>query len=272
LWLAGVLLAQPAGAAELYLSGQRGNSGGDGNGAVSTDFFDAKSDDVDSSPAYGGTFGLAFAIEEALPQTKSFEASSWIVRTELEFLTGRDYEFRTDGANTDNFFAEVDVWTLMPGVSLDIPLRTPVSWLFGRVPILEPMTLNAGAGLGVASVDLSVSDNASAGSESGLNFAWYAGLGLGYALTDTTTLTLGWRYTSLGETEADLVGIPGGGSYALDLSSHEIVSGVRIDFYSSPLVDMHPRNWRAPRVPLPDWKLPRWLGGAGKDASDGDEL
>jgi opacity protein-like surface antigen len=271
--LAGQLLVQPAGAAELYLSGELGNSGGNGTGSVSTDFFDAKSDDVDASPAYGGSIGLAFALDEALPAVKSFELPSWIVRTELEFLMGRDYELRTDGAGVNDFFlTEVDAWTLMPNVSLEVPVRSAVSWMFGRIPVLEPMSLYGNLGIGTARVDLDASDTNSSGSETTFNFAWQAGAGLSYALTDTTSFTLGWRYISLGTTEAELSGIQGGADYELELSSHEIVTGLRVNFYTAPLVDMHPRNWRAPRVPLPD--LPSWLGGgdADEEASDEDEL
>ena len=273
--LAGWLLVQPAGAAELYLSGGLGNSGGSGIGSVSTDFFDAESDDVDASPTYGGTVGLAFAMDEALPQIKSFELPSWIVRTELEFLMGRDYELRTNGAGVDDFFlSEVDAWTLMPNVSLEIPVRSAVSWLFGRIPVLEPMSLYGNAGIGAARVDLETSDTNSSGSETAFNFAWQAGAGLSYALTDTTSFSLGWRYLSLGTTEAELSGIQGGGTYKLDLSSHEIVTGLRVNFYTAPLADMHPRNWRRPHIPLPDLHLPGWLGGgdASEEASDEDEL
>ena len=49
-----------------------------------------------------------------------------------------------------------------------------------------------------ASVDLDTTDNVSAGKESSLNFAWQAGVGLDYQLTDTTTFSLGWRYVSMG--------------------------------------------------------------------------
>ena len=82
-------------------------------GSVSgeTDFFDIEGDDADSSPAYGGSLGLAFAIDEAVPHIKGFEMPSWILRTEIEFQMGRDYELRSDGAQADDFFSEVDAWT-----------------------------------------------------------------------------------------------------------------------------------------------------------------
>jgi hypothetical protein len=271
---AGLLLPAPVLGAELYLSGSLANSGGFGSATGETQFFDIDGDDVDSSPAYGGTFGLAFAMDEAVPTIRSFELPSWTVRTELEFLMGRDYELLSDGAtNSDDFISEVDVWTLLPTAWVDLPLRTPITWLFGRVPVLEPMSLYAGGGLGIASVDLETKDQqAFSGQEESLNFAWQAGVGLGYELTDTTTVSLGWRYLSMGQTETDLMIGPGvkGGEFELDLSSHEIVTGLRIDFYTAPLGDMHPRHWRAPRV-FRRFELPGWLGG-GEEASDEAEL
>ena len=96
--VAGLLLSDPAAAAELYLSGQLGNSAGLGESSGETEFFDIDGDDVDASPSYGGTLGLGFAMDEAVPSIKGFELPSWKVRGEFEFLTGRDYELRSDGA------------------------------------------------------------------------------------------------------------------------------------------------------------------------------
>ncbi len=274
LLLAGWLLAQPARAADVYLAGSLGNSAGDGSASTSTDFYDVSGDDVDASPVYGGAVGLGFTLEEALPQVVSFELPSWIVRIELEFLTGRDYELSTPAPGAgDHFLNEFDARTLMPNLSLAVPVREPVRWLFGRVPLLEPMSLVGNVGIGISSFDFTAADNTSSSEDSGLEFAWQAGLGLDYELTDTTSLLLGWRYVSLGEAGAGVKGVVGGGDYSLDVASHEIVAGVRVEFYSTPLADMHPRHWRAPRVPLADVRLPGWLGGSDdEEASDGDEL
>jgi opacity protein-like surface antigen len=271
--LAGWLLVQPAGAADLYFAGGIGNSAGGGDANASSDFYDVGSDDVDSSPAYGGSFGLAFAMDEAVPQLQTFELPSWTVRTELEFLMGRDYELSTAAVGAgDHFLSEIDAWTLIPNVTVEVPVRSAVSWLFGRIPILEPMNVYGNIGIGAAHVDLHASDNASSGSSSGLEFAWQGGAGITYTLTDTTTFQLGWRYLSLGNLETDLSGIQGGGKYEIDFSSQEVVTGLRVNFYTAPLVDMHPRHWRAPQV-----SLPSWLGGgdeedAKPESEDPDDL
>jgi hypothetical protein len=271
---AGLVLAARAGAADLFLSGSLGNSGGFGSSSGKTDFFDIDGDDSDASPSYGGTLGLAFAMDEAVPSIRSFELPSWTVRAELDFLTGRDYELRSDGATQqDDFFTEVDAWSVMPGVWLEVPMRTPVTWLFGRVPVLEPMSLYGGGGIGLSKINLSTRDQASKGDDESLHFAWQAGAGLSYELTDTTTFTLGWRYLSLGTSEADLMFGPGAkaGDFELELTSHEILTGLRIDFHTAPLADLHPRHWRAPRA-LTGWKLPGWLGGESGEGGDADPL
>ena len=272
---AGLLCAPPAGAADIYLSGGLGNSSGDGSASVDTDFYSASGDDVDSAPTYGGTIGLAFAMDEALPAIKTFELPSWIVRTELEYMMGRDYELKSDGAAANDFFlSEVDAWTVMPNFSVEVPLREPIQWLFGRIPVLEPMSVYGHVGLGIAQVNLAASDNNSDVDEDSLNFAWQGGAGINYTLTDTTSFVLGWRYVSLGTTEGSVKNLQGGGDFELELSSHELVTGLRINFYTAPLKDMHPRYWRMPRVPMPGW-LPSWLGGPSDEdegESDADDL
>ena len=214
-------------------------------------------------------------MDEALPAIKTFELPSWIVRTELEYMMGRDYEIKSDGAAANDFFlSEVDSWTVMPNFSVEVPLRDPIQWLFGRIPVLEPMSLYGNVGLGIAQVNLAASDNNSDVDEDSLNFAWQGGAGINYTLTDTTSFVLGWRYVSLGTTEGTVKNLQGGGDFELELASHEIVTGLRINFYTAPLKDMNPRYWRMPRVPMPGW-LPSWLGGPSDEdegESDADTL
>jgi hypothetical protein len=164
----------------------------------------------------------------------------------------------------------------MPNFSVEVPLRDPIQWLFGRIPVLEPMSVYGNVGLGIAQVNLVASDNNSDVDEDSLNFAWQGGAGINYTLTDTTSFVLGWRYVSLGTTEGSISeqSLQGGGDFDLELSSHEIVTGLRINFYTAPLKDMHPRYWRPPRVPVPGW-LPSWLGGPSDEdegESDADDL
>jgi hypothetical protein len=277
-FLAASCAAGPARAADIYLSGALGNSSTEGSAETDYELIGASSEDSDTSPAYGGTIGLAFPIDEAIPTIRQLEMPSWIVRTELEFMTGRDNELVTDavgGGADDKQFTEVDAWTLMPNLSLEVPIREPVRWAFGRVPVLELMSVYANLGIGATSIDLSTSDNLSSGEADELNFAWQAGAGITYQLTDTTSFVLGYRYLSLGTVETDLKFLPlrevKAGDFEVDLSGHEILAGLRINLYSAPLEDMNPRNWRMPRVSLPGW-MPSWLGGPDDDAGDGSGI
>jgi hypothetical protein len=274
-FVAGWLLAAPAFAADIFFSGNFSiytNATGEAGGE--TEFFGISGEDADTSPAIGGTLGLAFPIDEALPSIKEYEMPSWLVRTEIEYMGGRSYDFRTDGNNPDTFFNDVDAWTVMPTVALEIPIREPVRWAFGRVPVLELMSLTGTVGVGVSQVALDVTDNVSSGNSDDLEFSWQGGVGFSYQLTDITTFTVGWRYVSLGSAEADLKFGPQApaGDYELDLSSHEVNLGLRLNLYSAPLKDMHPRYWRMPRVPLPGW-WPSWMGGPDdEEESDADDL
>lgn len=260
------------------MSGALGNASTEGTADAEYDVgLAAGGEDTDTSPAFGGTLGLSFPIDEALPAIKEFEMPSWIVRTEMEFMTGRDNEIITDAVGAgDKQVSEVDAWTLMPNFTLEVPIREPVRWAFGRVPVLELMSIYANVGLGIATIDLDSSDNNTKAEADELTFAWQAGAGITYELTDTTTFMLGYRYVDLGEMEADLIFVPSdnvkAGDFSIDLTSHEIVTGLRIDFYHAPLKDMHPRYWRMPRPDMPGW-WPSWLGGpSDEDESDADDL
>jgi hypothetical protein len=264
---AGWLLVQPARAADIYFSGSIGNSVGQGEASTTTDFYTAGGEDSDVSPNYGGTIGLAFAIDEAFPTIKQYETPDWLViRTEFDFMYGRDYQIVTDAPGAgDHFLNEFNAWTLMPNFSVEAPVREPISWLFGRIPILEPMSIYGNIGLGIAMYDFTASDNNSSSEDDGLNFAWQGGAGFSYTLTDTTTFVLGYRYVSMGDVEADVEGIVNGGDYEFEMESHEVVAGLRINFYTAPLKDMNPRYWRGPR--MPGW-MPSWLGGPSDEPED----
>src|SRR6266850_6767073 len=81
----------------------------------------------------------------------------WEVRTEVEYLTGRDAEIATPSFNPlDTYRVDAQSWTLMGKLRLDVPLRTPVRAVLGRVPFLEPVSiyLGSGAGLGVSKLSV----------------------------------------------------------------------------------------------------------------------
>lgn len=235
--------APVAGAGELFVHGDLSISWGHGESGGSTEGlgFAPNGDDVDSSPVGGGAFGLAFPMNETLPPAWDVPLPDWEVRVELEGLYGRDYELVTEGGGaTGPFLTNGKTWSLMTNLWLDLPVYEPVSWLFGRLPLLEPMSLFVGSGIGLATTSVDVSNNALYGKETAYNFAWQAGAGLSYALTEQTSVSLGYRYVDLGELNLTLHdGINPRGNFELDLFAHELRAGLRVEFYSVPFPGAH---------------------------------
>ena len=198
--------------------------------------------DMDSSPAWGASFGIGFALDEAIRGETEFpgtdwrmSAPHWRVRFEFEGEGGRDYEFATDGPAV--YHSEYSAWTVMSNLWLDVPLYQPIEWAFGRVPILEPLAVYMGFGLGLTINDVSTSDGVSSGEENGVGFAWQAGAGLGYDLTERVTLGVGYRYVDLGSVDMELYNPIPFGNLSLDLSAHELATTVRVSFYNLPFWD-----------------------------------
>jgi opacity protein-like surface antigen len=264
--LALACLAHSAGAAELYLNGTFMQSLGRDNssGTIQVANIDVLGSDGDSSVAYGLALGFGFEFAEVLP--KRWDAWGSAFRIEGEFVYGREYEFvsHTRDANGDpvqhRFFDEAKTWTFMPAnLYIDVPLRRPMSKLFGRVPRLEPFDFSFGFGAGVSHVHVNAFDNYAHAVDSVYKFAFQANSALSYEVNERTKIQLGYRYLDLGATDARLIfdasnnGTPGeAGIIDLDLKAHEIVLAARWAFDQKPLSEM-------------DIPLPRWLGGDGGD-------
>jgi len=267
--LAACVLAPSVRAAEFYANGTfmqslgRDNSSGD----IEGDFKTVLGSDGDSSLAYGLGIGFGFDFDEVLPE----KWNSWgtAFRVESEFVYGREYEFLSNietgpaippgGVRTDeHFFDEVKAWTFMPvNLYIDVPLRRPMSKIFGRVPRLEPFSLSLGFGAGVSYVHINAFDNAAHAIDSVYKFAFQGNAALSYEINERTRLQFGYRYLDLGSTDADLVlnnTTTAAGEVDLDLLSHELVLAVRYGFHQKPLAEME--------FPWPD-SMPRWLGGEG---------
>lgn len=254
-------LASAAPAAELYLNGTfmqslgRDNSSGtiDTNPAITV-----LGSDGDSSLAYGLAVGFGFEFAEVLP--KKWDAWGTAFRIEGEFVYGREYEFvsNTEDPNgaalPHRFFDEVEVWTVMPiNLYIDVPLRKPMSKIFGRVPRLEPLDFSFGFGAGVSHVHVNAFDNIGNARDSVYKFSFQANAALSYEVNERTKIQFGYRYLDLGATDADLrfngTDIEAG-EVDIDLKAHEIVLAARWSFDQKPLSEME--------IPLP-----RWLGGDG---------
>jgi opacity protein-like surface antigen len=197
--------------------------------------------DDDSSPLISGAVGLDVPMDELLPREwlGDTRLPQWPVRFELEYAGLRDYQFKTDVGNED-FFTELKAHTLMANSWVDFPLTTlyrPVQYTFGlgRQPRvrswLEPASLYVGAGVGVGFLDMNGTSNVFSGDDKPIDFAWNVGIGLNYALTDSVSLSAGYRYVGLGKQKMDISGsvTPGpNDEFKLDPQVHEFRFAIRI--------------------------------------------
>jgi opacity protein-like surface antigen len=274
-------------AAEFYASGTFMQSLGRDNssGLIENNNVTVLGSDGDSSLGYGLAAGFGFDFDEVLP--KKWNSWGTAFRIESEFVYGREWEFVSNTLDPQgaplahHFFNEVKAWTFMPvNLYIDLPLRRPVSKIFGRVPMLEPVDLSFGFGAGLSHVHINAFDNIGEAVDGVYKFAFQGNVALSYEISERTKVQFGYRYLDLGATDADLVysavqGQPPAGVVDLDLKAHEFVLSARYAFHQKPLEDMHfplPR-WLTgdesrppPKAKKPgkkrDWfKLPRWLGG-----------
>ena len=248
-WIAAATVcgaAGPARAADLYVAGDLGISwfGGDGEGTITGIGTNTGSND-DATPVWGAGLGMVFPLNAALPMrmrlpgmAEEAQLPEWEVRTEVEYLAGRDAEIATPSFSAlDSYRVDAQAWTVMGKVRLDVPLRTPVRATLGRVPFLEPLSIYAGggAGMGFSKVNVNLSGVAT-GKDDRERFAWQALAGFGYELTERVKLSLGWRYLGLGESHTRLTDVTGTdqGRYSIDLEAHEFTASLGIRFWQLP--------------------------------------
>jgi opacity protein-like surface antigen len=249
----GLLLgAGAAAAAELYASGHVGFSSGTGDGSGNNDLVgeSGSGEDDDASPMYGGAFGIAVPLSQVVPAfdlpywpgrslringEESFRLPGWRTLIEAEAITGRDFEFSTPGHSTlTPYITDVRSTTFLGNVRLDVPIQAPLNLLFGRLPMLEPVTLYVGGGAGVGWNDISTSDTVNAGSDDSFKFAWQGGAGFGYAMSDTLHASFGYRYLDLGSAEIKFDQGPNEGKFDADIAAHEVTVSLRFHFYHIP--------------------------------------
>jgi len=229
----------PAGArpADLYVEGHLSVSAGVGDSGGSVQFAPAppipfRGDDTDSSPLFSGAFGYEFPLNEIFPLDWETPLPDWPLRVELEGLGGRNYELLTKGG--DRYLTQVESWSLLNNFWMDFPVHKPVSRLFGRIPLLEPMSVYLGGGVGFSYTELSTSNNVLSGSDDSFHLTWQVGTGLSYRLTEYVSVNLGYRYVELGDFDYPIVNPPADrvGSFSLHLAAHEFTSGLRVNFFS----------------------------------------
>jgi len=139
----------------------------------------------------------------------------WPVRAEIEAGGLREYNFRTNLGPGADFFGEIKATTAMVNFWLDIPMVAiykPIQYTFslGRQPLLrrwlDRASFYAGAGVGFSSVEIEGRSNIVQGDDDSISFAWNAGFGMNYALTNNVSLSTGYRFIGLGERTIDLSG------------------------------------------------------------------
>lgn len=211
-----------------------------------TGVFDLDGMDNDSSPLLGGAVGIAIPMNELLPREwlLDLRLPDWPLRFELEGAGLREYEFSTLGLNGTTFFTEVEVSTFFFNTWVDVPVLSayqPIQYLFGlgRQPrlrqILEPMSFYAGLGIGFSHLDFEGTDNLVELEDDFLEFAWNAGVGINYQLTDRVALATGYRFVGVEEVGPDLggSGVPAAQNAQLDFDQniHEFRATIRVEVY-----------------------------------------
>lgn len=256
--LAAVLsTAQPASAEwRVYASGDLGFSISKGRASGRVDLqppaFTLGGGDRDVSPFLGVAVGLAVPLDElaAVELPRGWRLPDWDVRVEAETIGLRNFKYKTNpiAANSGSLLTELKSWSVMTNLWLDIPLRglyRPISWtsarLFGRwrlrvlKQILDRATFDVGVGVGVANLDVHTEESATRGSGNETNFAWQAGVGLGYQLTDRVNLAVGYRYVDPGTAKYQLRGggVPQGSNsfFKLDPEIHEARATLRVNVW-----------------------------------------
>lgn len=150
------------------------------------------------------------------------------VRAEAEYLYHNQFKYfannSTGAGGTGQFSSKIDVHTVFANFYYDIKTSTA-------------FTPYVGAGLGVAWINQKVASTFTGwtvGTDDGnydtTNFAWNVGAGVGYALTDSVTVDLGYRYTSFGNAKAVSNAANSINFRAKDLNSHEALLGLRYQF------------------------------------------
>ncbi len=209
-------------------------------------------EDNDTSTVLDGAIGLEVPMDELVPREwlRDIRLPDWPVRFELEAAGLREYELRTF-FTSDVFFTQVEATTLMMNTWFDFPLvdvAKPVQYLFGlgRQPRvrqwLEPGRLYAGVGVGMSALDVRGTSNSASASDDFIEFAWNAGIGVDYALTEAVDLSIGYRFlclsgscmahsSGLSLTPTDNVGLNPNGDLSYDLQSHELRFQIRIEVF-----------------------------------------
>jgi len=171
-----------------------------------------------SDNAFGGALAIGYDFQQKF---------SVPVRTELEYaafsqVTGKTVQ-QYSSTSYDRFTQKLRIQTLFVNAYYDFRNATA-------------FTPYANAGLGLAFIgdkgrwEWDWGGPATAGTKTSTNFAWNIGAGVAYAITDTISLDLGYRFAGLGEARTKQ------GTYydwygkTRDIYMHQVLLGLRFTF------------------------------------------
>ena len=168
-------LAGDAGAGDFYLTGNLAISTGTGDSGGSTDFFANTGSDIGLCPRLRRRGRLWVQADRSHSQELGDSAAglggALRVRGDDRPRIRPAHQRRRD----DSYFSEVTAWTFMPNLWIDVPLHQPIAWMFGRIPVLEPLTLYGGAGLGLSTHRADDDRQRLRGAQQQFLFGWQAG-------------------------------------------------------------------------------------------------
>ena len=187
-----------------------------------------KIDDIGNSPVVG--FALGYRFNENFRADISSRA-----------LTG----FKVDGADGagTNWSGDVDSWINMLNLYAELPLGAAAPYL------------TAGAGLARNHADTISGSNGVAvdGGAAKTSFAWQVGGGVGYALSPSWTVDVGYRYIDAGKFETGDINRAGttGQKISGDLKAHTALLSLRYSFGApQQMAAVTPRPAAAPPPPV----------------------
>jgi outer membrane autotransporter protein len=113
--------------------------------------------------------------------------------------------------------SEIDNLTLMLSIYYDFLLGAEQRWM----PYV-------GAGVGAARNEVEVSDGVVSGDDDDTDFAWQVGAGIGYQVSNSVDVQIGYRYVDFGKADIDFD--ENAGNFEADLFAHEVFAGMRWKF------------------------------------------
>jgi opacity protein-like surface antigen len=229
--------AGAAPAAELYLTPAVGYVGGflDTKGSKFGLLFEGKPSDW--TPGGALALGISVPMNEIAPFDVGLP--DWPIRFEIEVLqTADDLDGQFSALPApinSSVTAAVETTLTEFGLWMDFPVTDGVAAIMGRrVRAFDPIFFLMGGGPGFARSEFDVRHGVDRRKKESIDFAWSAGAGFGYRLTDRIALTATYRYADLGRVDATTCcTLPDPSDFhRIDTEQHQVYFGARVFFYA----------------------------------------